>query len=84
MSGIPGPHRRPADHLSDAVLLADQAIAAADDVGIRVRDRSAAPQVALAWVAMERYDLIAAAKHVKRASLSDAFLGDRVPVAMLA
>ena len=72
------------DHLSEAVLLADQAIAAADDVGIRVRDRSAAPQVALAWVAMERYDLSAAAKHVKLASLSDAFLGDRVPAAMLA
>jgi LuxR family transcriptional regulator, maltose regulon positive regulatory protein len=72
------------DQLSEAVSLADRAVAAADDVGIRVRDRSAAPQVALALVAMERYDLNAAAKHVTLASLSDPFLGDRSPVAMLA
>jgi LuxR family maltose regulon positive regulatory protein len=72
------------DQLSEAVSFADRAVATADGVGIRLRDRSAAPQVALAWVDMERYDLIGAAKHVKLATVSDAFLGDRVPGAMLA
>ena len=72
------------DQLSEAVSFADRAVATADSVGIRVRDRSAAPQVALAWVDMERYDLIGAAKHVKLATMSDGFLGDRVPGAMLA
>jgi LuxR family transcriptional regulator, maltose regulon positive regulatory protein len=72
------------DHLSEAVSLADRAVATADGAGIRVRDRSAAPHVALAWVAVERQDLSAAARHVKSATMSDAFLGDRVPVAMLA
>jgi LuxR family maltose regulon positive regulatory protein len=72
------------DRLSEAVLLAEGAVAAADDTGLRTRDRSAAPQVALAWVDVERHDPVAAAKHVKLATMSDAFLGDRVPVAMLA
>ncbi len=72
------------DQLSEAVSFADRAVATADSVGIRLRDRSAAPQVALAWVDMERYDLIGAAKHAKLAAMSDAFLGDRVPGAMLA
>lgn len=72
------------DQLSEAVSFAERAVATADDVGIRARDRSAAPQVALAWVDMERYDLTGAAKHVKLATMSDAFLGDRAPGAMLA
>ena len=72
------------DQLSEAASLAHRAVAAADDVGIRMRDRSAAPQVALAWVDMERYDLEGAARHVKLATMSDAFLGDRVPGTMLA
>ena len=48
-----------------------------------MRDRSAAPEVALAWVDLERYDLVGAARHLRLATVSNAFMGDRVPETML-
>ena len=71
------------DELSTALLLADEANVTADEGGIGVRDRSAAAEVALAWVDLERYDLVGAARHLRLATLSDAFMGDRVPETML-
>ena len=63
--------------------LATRAIRAATDAGIPVGDRSAAAQVALAWVAVERYELRAAIDHVRSAERSDFILGDPVPRALL-
>ncbi len=71
------------DELSTALLLADEANATAEEGGIGVRDRSAAPEVALAWVDLERYDLVGAARHLRLATVSNAFMGDRVPETML-
>ena len=48
-----------------------------------MRDRSAAPEVALAWVDLERYDLVGAARHLRLATVSNGFMGDRVPETML-
>jgi LuxR family maltose regulon positive regulatory protein len=71
------------NQLSLASELAGEAVATADDIGIRGRDRPSAAQLALAWVHMERYELDAAGEHVKLAALSDPLLGDPVPGTIL-
>jgi LuxR family maltose regulon positive regulatory protein len=65
--------------LERASSLASHALRVAADAGIPVADRSAAAQVALAYVDMERFDLRAATEHVRSAERSDFILGDPVP-----
>ncbi len=72
-----------AGDLTRGEALAARAIRAATDAGIPVGDRSAAARVALAWVAVERYELRAALDHVRSAERSDFILGDPVPRALL-
>jgi LuxR family maltose regulon positive regulatory protein len=67
-----------------AQSMATRAIGVAEETGISAVDRSASPQVALAWVAVERYDLRAAVEHVRAAERSDFLLGDPVPRTLLA
>lgn len=62
-----------------AESLARRALAVAEEAGIGTGDRSASPQVALAWVAVEQYDVRAAMEHVRAAERSDFLLGDPVP-----
>ncbi len=65
--------------LDRASSLASRALRVAGDAGIPVADRSAAAQVALAYVDMEHFDLRAATEHVRSAERSDFILGDPVP-----
>ena len=65
--------------LDRATSLASRALRVAADAGIPVSDRSAAAQVALAYVDMERFDLRAATEHVRSAEHSDFIVGDPVP-----
>lgn len=66
-----------------AESLAARAMGVAEEAGISAGDRSASPQVALAWVAVEQYDVRAAAEHVRAAERSDFLLGDPVPRTVL-
>jgi LuxR family maltose regulon positive regulatory protein len=67
------------DELSHARALAGRAVAIADDLGIPPDDRPPAAQVALAWVAVERYEQVVAAEHLRLADRSDFITGDPVP-----
>jgi LuxR family maltose regulon positive regulatory protein len=67
-----------------AESLADRALAAADDAGIRPADRPAAPYVARAWAAVEHHDLRVAAEQVRSAERAGLLLGDPVPRCLLA
>jgi LuxR family transcriptional regulator, maltose regulon positive regulatory protein len=64
-------------------VLATRAVHAAAEAGIPAGDRSAAPEVALAWVAVERFELRAAAEHVRAAERSRSVLGEPVSGAVL-
>jgi LuxR family maltose regulon positive regulatory protein len=69
--------------VAHAETLAMRAVAVADEAGISVGDRSASAQVALAWVAVERYDIRTAVERVRAAERSDFLLGDPVPRTLL-
>ena len=66
-----------------AESLATRALGVAEEAGISAGDRSASPQVALAWVSVEQYDVRAATEHVRAAERSDFLLGDPVPRTVL-
>ncbi|HEX6149827.1 LuxR C-terminal-related transcriptional regulator [Nocardioides sp.] len=63
--------------------LANRAIKVAGDAGIPMADRSAGAHVALAWVAMDRFDLRAVSEHVRAAEHSDFIPGDPVQRTLL-
>jgi LuxR family transcriptional regulator, maltose regulon positive regulatory protein len=67
------------EDLLQARTLARRAAAIADGLAISPDDRPAAAQVALAWVAVERYDQVAAIEHLRLADRSDVITGDPVP-----
>jgi LuxR family maltose regulon positive regulatory protein len=73
-----------AGDLARADRLASRALEVAERAGIREADRSAAPQVARAWAAVERYELQRAVEQVRSAERSDFILGDPVPRSLLA
>jgi LuxR family maltose regulon positive regulatory protein len=66
-----------------AEAFALRALAAAEDAGIRLADRPAAPYVARAWVAVEQHDLRVAAEQARSAEHADLLLGDPVPRCLL-
>jgi LuxR family maltose regulon positive regulatory protein len=68
-------------HLRKAESLAEQALALQVDAGIPRVWCSAAPEVALAWVNTEKYDLAVARRHALRAAQS--IDSDALPSAML-
>ncbi len=69
--------------LSHAVRTAVESVAADDRAGTPVAERAPAAQVALAWVALEQYDLYAAREHVWIASHSDALSTETVSHVLL-
>jgi LuxR family maltose regulon positive regulatory protein len=69
--------------VAHAETLAMRAVSVADEAAIGAGDRSASAQVALAWVAVERYDIRAAVERVRAAERSDFLLGDPVPRTLL-
>ncbi|WP_313408942.1 hypothetical protein, partial [Aeromicrobium sp.] len=62
---------------------AAHAVRAARDAGIALANRSAAAEIALAWVAVEHFDLRAADEHVRGAESSVSVLEDPVSRALL-
>jgi LuxR family maltose regulon positive regulatory protein len=63
---------------------ADRAVVAADRAGIAPAERPAATAVALAWVAVEEYDLQSALDHVDQARACPGLRDDPVSKALLA
>ncbi|SKB10245.1 LuxR C-terminal-related transcriptional regulator [Aeromicrobium choanae] len=63
---------------------AAHAVRAARDAGIAVEDRPAAAEIALAWVAVEHFDLRAATDHLKAAESSRFVLQDPASRTLLA
>ena len=72
-----------AGEIAHAHALAVRALAEAEEAGIQPAERSAAAHVALAWVAVERYDLRVAGEQARLAEGCDFILGDPVPRCML-
>jgi LuxR family transcriptional regulator, maltose regulon positive regulatory protein len=70
-------------HLSRALERAREASSLADSSALTA-DRTAAAEVALAWVHAEQYDLRSATAHADRASLSGGIPSDAVAAGMLA
>ena len=70
--------------LSRAAVLANRALAAMDQIGLPAEERPCAASLALAWVAVERCDLPAAAGHLAQAEKSHFLGGDLVTRAVIA
>lgn len=64
--------------LTQGASTAAQAIRAASAAGIAVRSRPAAPEIALAWVATDQFDLRAAGDHLQAAELAQVVSEDPV------
>jgi LuxR family maltose regulon positive regulatory protein len=70
-------------YLTRAHRTADEAVTVAADAGVPPPDRSPAPLVALAYVALERYELRAAREHVASAVLCRTLPGDHLSRALI-
>jgi LuxR family maltose regulon positive regulatory protein len=72
------------DQLRRARSLANRAVVIADGLGVPTSDRPSAAEVALAWVDVENYELVAAMDHIGLAERSDFLSGDPVARTLLA
>jgi LuxR family maltose regulon positive regulatory protein len=69
--------------LSDATSLANTALAAGDRAAIGANVPTATAHLALAWVEVERHQVVSAAEHARSAASSGCLLGDPVRRALL-